>query len=250
MGAILASPVTAKDDDGAIANSHAWQFEHGRRLMSASNSRFVAFWAAHERRALVYGRLLGVTLALLAVSLVNTYRAWNRPREVVRIGCDGIPQLVRVNDDVYSEPDEREIHAFAVRFAVRAARADSFSVVNDYLDILPLMAPELRERFHREARGTAEQPGAVQVVQNLQRRTQIDPSMLTITVDKRPYPWRVNVRGTRQIVGQGVDANEKFEMDLELVRASRNEVVEGLLVYGMRTKGDPLAVGKSKRPQE
>lgn len=218
--------------------------------MAASTSRFVAFWAAHERRALVYSRLLAVTLALLGISLVNTYRAWNRPREVVRIGCDGIPQLVRVNDDVYSEPDEREIHAFAARFAVRAARADSFSIVNDYLDILPLMTPELRERFHREARGSAEQAGAVQVVQNLQRRTQVDPSLLQITVDKRPYPWRVNVRGTRQIVGQRAEANENFEMDLELVRASRNDVVEGLLVYGMRTKGDPLAVGRSKRPQE
>ena len=62
----------------AKATSHTRQFERGRRLMSASNSRFVAFWAAHERRALVYGRLLGVTLALLAVSLVNTYRAYRQ----------------------------------------------------------------------------------------------------------------------------------------------------------------------------
>jgi hypothetical protein len=74
--------------------------------------------------------------------------------------------------------------------------------------------------------------------------------MLEISVDKRPYPWRVGVRGARQIVGQGADSNEKFEMDLELVRASRNQVVEGLLVYGMVTKGDPLAVGRSRRPQE
>lgn len=218
--------------------------------MPASTSRFVAFWAAHERRAQVYGRLLVVTLGLLAVSLVNTYRAWNRPREVVRIGCDGIPQLVRINDEVYSEPDDREIRAFAARFAVRAGRADSFSVVNDYLDILPLMTPELRERFHREARGTSEQPGAVQVIQSLQRRTQVDPSTLQIVVDKRPYPWRVNVRGARQVVGRAAEANEEFEIDLELVRASRNEVVEGLLVYAMRTKGAPLAVARSKRPEE
>jgi hypothetical protein len=34
---------------------------------------------------LVYGRLLGVTLALLAISLVNTYHAWNRRRTVVSV---------------------------------------------------------------------------------------------------------------------------------------------------------------------
>ena len=218
--------------------------------MPVSNNRFVAFWAAHERRAQVYGRLLTASLVLLAVSLVNTYRAWNQPREVVRIGCDGIPQLVRINDDVYSEPDEREIRAFAARFAVRVARADSFSVVNDYLDVLPLMVPELRQRFRREARGSADQPGAVQVVQSLKRRTQVDPATLEVSVDKRPYPWRVVVHGVRQVVGQGVAANEKFEVHLELVRASRNEIVEGLLVHGMRTKGDPLAVGQSQRPAE
>ena len=218
--------------------------------MPASSSRLIAFWASHERRAEIYARLLFAAGVLLAISLVNTYRAWNRPREVVRIGCDGIPQLVRINDEVYSEPDEREIRAFAARIVVRAVRADSFSVVNDYLDILPLMVPELRERFKREARGAAEQPGAVAVVQSLQRRTQVDPATLEITIDKRPYPWRVNVKGIRQVVGQGPEANEKFEVDLELVRAARNEVIEGLLVYGIKTKGDPLAVGRSKRPPE
>ena len=241
---------------GGTAHGREEVFElAGRRSRSSAECppRAAGSWRSgpsHERRAQVYARLLVVTLALLALSLVNTYRAWNRPREVVRIGCDGIPQLVRVNDDVYSEPDEREIRAFAARFAVRAARADSFSVVNDYLDILPLMAPELRERFRREARGSSEQPGAVQVVQSLQRRTQVDPATLEITIDKRPYPWHVNVRGVRQVVGQGAEANEKFEMDLELVRASRSDVIEGLLVYGMRTKGDPLSVGRTKRPAE
>src|SRR5262245_66303165 len=86
--------------------------------MGASDNRFIAFWATHERRARVYARLLAVTLVLLFLSLLNTYRAWSRPREVVRIGCDGIPSLVRINDEVYSEPDVGEICAFVEGFAV------------------------------------------------------------------------------------------------------------------------------------
>ena len=132
--------------------------------MSVNQSRFVAFWASHERRAQVYGRLLTVCLALLGLSLANTYRAWSQPREVVRIGCDGIPPLVRINEEVYQEPDEREIRAFASMFAVMYARGDSFSVVNDYVFAASKMTAELREPFRLQARGTAERPGAIQVV--------------------------------------------------------------------------------------
>jgi hypothetical protein len=220
--------------------------------MAATNSRFIAFWASHERRAQIYGRLAAVSLILLGVSLANNYRAWNRPREVVRVACDGIPQLVRINDEVYSEPDEREIRAFASTFAVMYARGDSYSVVNDYVFCASKMSADLREQFRRQARGTQDQPGAIQVVEGLQRRTQVDPGALAITIDKKSYPWRVNVKGDRQIVGQGPETNEKFELDLELVRASRNQVIEGLLVYGIRAVGDPLeaAVGLLRRPRE
>jgi hypothetical protein len=219
--------------------------------MSAASSRFVAFWASHERRALVYGRLLSVTLVLLGLSLANNYRAWNRPREVVRIACDGIPQLVRINDEVYSEPDEREIRAFVGNFAVLYARGDSFSVVNDYVYCAAKMVAELREQFKQEAKGKGDRPGAIQVVEGLQRRTQVDPSAMEVTIDKKSYPWHVNVKGVRQIVGQGPESNEKFELDLELVRASRNQVIEGLLVYAIRAKGDPIeaAVGLMTRPK-
>ena len=58
------------------------------------------------------------------------------------------------------------------------------------------------------------------------------------TVDKRPYPWRVNVKGKRQIVGEE-GSGEAFELDMELVRASREEHLAGLLVWGLRAKGDP-----------
>ena len=218
--------------------------------MSMPNNRFIAFWASHERRARIYGRLLAASLALLGLALVNNYRAWNQPRDVIRIGCDGIPQLVRLNEEVYSEPDEREIRAFTSLFAVMYARGDSYSVVNDYVFCASKMNPELREQFRLQARGTSERPGAIQVVESLRRRTQVDPASLEISIDKKAYPWRVKVAGLRQIVGQGSDASEKFELDLELVRASRNQVLEGLLVYRIQAKGDPVEAALLHRPQE
>ena len=43
----------------------------------------------------------------------------------------------------------------------------------------------------------------------------------------------------RQVVGdQG--PGETFELELDLVRASREERLEGLLVWGIRAKGDPI----------
>jgi hypothetical protein len=218
--------------------------------MPVNQSRFVAFWASHERRAQVYGRLLTVCLALLGLSLANTYRAWSQPREVVRIGCDGIPQLVRINEEVYQEPDEREIRAFASMFAVMYARGDSFSVVNDYVFAASKMTAELREPFRLQARGTAERPGVIQVVESLRRRTQVDPGTLEFRIEKKVYPWRVTVKGVRQIVGAGPEADEKFELDLELVRASRNQVIEGLLVYAIHAKGDPVEAAMLKRPSQ
>ena len=101
------------------------------------------------------------------------------------------------------------------------------------------MAPELRERFKRIVRGTSEGPGVIKVIEKLQRRTQIDPATLDIQVDKRPYPWKVKVKGTRQIVGES-GPGESFELELDLVRASREENLEGLLVWSLRAKGDPI----------
>jgi hypothetical protein len=116
----------------------------------------------------------------------------------VRIGCDGIPSLVRINDQVYSEPDEREIRAFVAEFAVFFMRGDSFSAVNDAVWAARRMAPELREEFRRAAKGTRERMGSVAILESLKRRTQIDASALEIEVDKRVYPWRARVKGTRQ----------------------------------------------------
>jgi hypothetical protein len=207
--------------------------------MSASDSRFVAIWASHEARARLWFRLFLVAAAGLVLSLVTTIRVWNRPREVVRIGCDGIPQVVTLDNNSYSEPNEREIRAFATEFAVFYARSDSFSILNDLVWCANRMAPDLRERFKRSVRGTPGTRGIVTVIEKLQRRTQVDPATLEIQVDKRPYPWKVNVKGMRQVVGDK-NPGEGFELDLDVVRASREERLEGLLVWAIRAKGDPI----------
>ena len=207
--------------------------------MSASESRFVAIWASHEARARIWFRLFLIASVGLVLSLVTTIRVWSRPREVVRIGCDGIPQVVTLDNAAYSEPNEREIRAFATEFAVFYARSDSFSILNDLVWCANRMAPDMRDRFKRSVRGTPGTQGIVQVIEKLQRRTQIDPATLEIQVDKRPYPWKANVKGVRQVVGDK-GSGESFELDLDLVRASRDERLEGLLVWGIRAKGDPI----------
>lgn len=208
--------------------------------MPLETNRYIAQWAAHEKRAAIYGRLLGVALFLLGLSLLNNYRAWDRPREVVRVGCDGIPQLVRINDEVYSEPDDREIKAFVSEWAIRFARSDSGSVLHDLAWCAMRMTPELRAGFVPKARGTKEQPGIIATVESLNRRTDVAPSSLQIQIDKSTYPWRITAMGERQIVGQESAANQKFKLYLSLVRASRNDVIEGMLVYSVRADGEAL----------
>jgi hypothetical protein len=207
--------------------------------MSASDSRFIAIWASHEARARLWFRLFLLAAAGLALSLVTTIRVWNRPRDVIRIGCDGIPQVVRLDNAAYSEPNEREIRAFATQFAVFYARSDSYSILNDLVWCANRMAPELRERFKRAVHGTSQTPSIITVIERLHRRTQIDPASLDIQVDKGPYPWKVQVKGRRQVVGDS-GPGETFELGLDLVRASREEQLEGLLVWGIRAKGDPI----------
>ena len=207
--------------------------------MSASESRFVAIWASHEARARLWFRLFLLTVAGLGLSLITTIRVWTRPREVIRIGCDGIPQVVTLDSAAYSEPNEREIRGFATEFAVFYARSDSYSILNDLVWCANRMAPELRDRFKRSVRGGSQTPGIITVIQKLQRRTQIDPVTLEIQVDKRPYPWKVKVKGVRQVVGD-TGPGEGFDLELDLVRASREEYLEGLLIWAIRAKGDPI----------
>jgi hypothetical protein len=211
--------------------------------MTTTNARFIAFWATAEKRARIWFWAATVQSALLALSALNLGWLLLRPREVIRIGCDGIPQLVQLNDAVYSEPVEQEIRAFAATFTTFYARSDSYSVVNDLAYCMRRMTPELRERFKALARGSRERPGLVVVIESLKRRTQVDPGSLEIKVDKRGYPWRAVVKGTRQVVGQPAEASQAFELELELVRTSRDDLIEGLLVWAIHAKGDALDVG-------
>jgi len=208
--------------------------------MPARDSRFLAFWATAETRARVWFRIALAQTIVLFLCLLVVARVLGRPREVIRIGCDGIPQVVRINDAVYSEPAEQEIKAFAATFASFYARSDSYSVVNDLVFCARRMTPELREKFKAAARGTRERPGFIAAIESLKRRTQIDGSSLQVEVDKHTYPWRVSVRGARQVVGQPADAAQSFELELDLVRTSRDELIEGLLVWGIRAKGEAL----------
>ena len=161
------------------------------------SNRVMTLWESADtaRKGLVplVHRLGGI---LLALSLVTTVRIWSRPREVIRIGCDGIPQVVRIDEHAYSEPDDREIRAFAAQFAVFYMRADSYSIVNDYVWAAARMTTELRDSFKREARG------AIAEVQALKRRTQVRAEALEIAVDKKPFPWRASVKGVRQTLGE------------------------------------------------
>lgn len=204
----------------------------------ARENRFIALWAAHETRAKVWFRLFVLAIVALFLSLLTTLRVWSRPREVIRVGCDGIPQVVRIDEDVYAEPDQREIRAFAARFAVWFLRADSYSVVNDYVEAARLMAPELRERFKVEARR------AVPLVEGLKRRTEIPAETLEVSVDKKAFPWRASVKGVRHVAaGDSTDARqETVSLDVELVRSERTlENPFGLLVWQVFARTDDVS---------
>jgi hypothetical protein len=209
-------------------------------MSPVDRSRFIAFWKTAEDRARLWFSVALIETFALVMSIVATDRLLSRPREVIRIGCDGIPQVVRINEQVYSEPDEREIKAFAVSFAEFYARSDSYSVVNDLVWCAKRMTPELREQFKLFARGTQDRPGIIRTIEALKRRTQIDIS--EVQVEKQSYPWHAVVRGLQQVVGQP-EASQRFELQLDLVRTSRDELIEGLLVSGIRAKGDAFVVG-------
>jgi hypothetical protein len=204
----------------------------------APRNRFFALWESYETRARVWFWLFAGSSVVLALSLLVTLRLLGRPREVVRIGCDGIPQVVRIDEQAYSEPDEREIRAFAAQFAVFFTRADSYSVVNDYVWCAARMAPELQQTFKGEARK------AIAVVEALKRRTEVEASALAVEIDKRPFPWRASIKGQRRIlaVEDGEARDEGFSLDLELVRSERTlQNPFGLLVWRVRAGGEPAA---------
>ncbi len=92
------------------------------------------------------------------------------------------------------------------------------------------MVPELRDVYRRRMRGTVDQPGLLAALEAVQRRTEIDPNALEVEIDRQQYPWVANVRGQRRIVGQGRAESQSFALEVRLVRAPREQVLEGLLV--------------------
>jgi hypothetical protein len=218
--------------------------------VSAQDSRFIAVWASAEQRARVWFWLCLGSAGLSGLSLVATIRAHSRPREVIRIGCDGIPEVVRIEEPAYSDPSEREIRAFAAEFAEKVMRRDSYSVRQDFLWAARRMAPELQVRFKEEARGTTTKRGAVEAIEALAQRTQVEPSALEIKISKETYPWRAEVKGVRKIVGREAGTPQPFELRLELVRASRNELIEGLLVWQLTMAEQELVAPVLTPPHE
>ena len=192
-----------------------------------------AIWERHASRAALWRALCLCSSVLTGLALVLCLRLLNRPREVIRIGCDGIPQLVRLDTEQYTEPNEREMQAFVRIWTVAYARGDSFSAINDAVHAARYMVPELREVYRRRMRGTAEQAGLLAQLEAVQRRTEIDPNQLAVEIDRQVYPWTARVKGERRVVGAQTDV-QPFALEVKLVRAPREQVLEGLLVQEVR----------------
>ncbi len=191
-----------------------------------------AIWERHVERAALWRALCLASGLTTGLALVLCLRLLNRPRDVIRIGCDGIPQLVRLDTEQYTEPNEREMQAFVRLWTVAYARNDSFSAVNDAVHAARYMVPELRELYRRRMRGTHEQPGLLAALEAVRRRTEIDPNALEVEIDRQQYPWVARASGERRIVGQA--ENQRFALEVRLVRAPREQVLEGLLVLEVR----------------
>jgi len=197
-----------------------------------ADNLFTALWKRHAQHAATWRALCLGQAVITALALVLCFTLLRRPREVVRIGCDGIPQLVRLDVQQYSEPNEHEIQAFVRMWAVAYARDDSFSAVNDAVYVARYMVPELREAYRRRMKGTPGQAGLLAQLEAVKRRTEIDPNDLEVRVDTHQYPWVAEVSGVRKIVGAA--EVQHFGLVVKLVRTPREQVLEGMLVQGVR----------------
>ncbi len=72
-------------------------------MTNKTENLLTAIWSRHAGQAAFWRALCLVQLALTGLALLLCARLLNRPREVVRIGCDGIPQLFRLDVDQYTE---------------------------------------------------------------------------------------------------------------------------------------------------
>jgi hypothetical protein len=202
-------------------------------------NRFFAAWFPAERRAIL-GQCVGLAgIAIAVISQVNLRHEQTKDPIVIRSHRDGMPQAIALDFDAYQEPDEVEMRWFGMDFASRFMQGDSYSVRQDFLYCAQRMVPEKSEQFIKEAKGSKERPGAVFVIESLKRRTDIPRESLQVEVDKRPWPWRITVRGERRVLGDET-STKKWELMLEVVKASRRIVPAGLLVYDLRSAGGPV----------
>lgn len=214
----------------------------GAPAPQAASNRLMRLWTSHEQAKKHYRRLFIGCAVLLGLSLLDRFRMYSRELDVIRVGGDGVAQVVRLDRESYSEPNELEIRAFAAATALHLCRSDSWSVVSDYTWVAKRMVPRLRAQFSDEAKGTADKTGAIAIIESLHRRTDIEPSTLNIDVNKTEYPWKVVIEGERRILREsGPTEKQPFKLHLGLVRGRRSvEFPEGLLIWEARTEGAAL----------
>lgn len=219
-------------------------FRHGRAEQGQAPNRFFEAWGLADRRARLAWCAAGVqsVLALTCLALLHAEKA--KEPMVYRVACDGIPTPVALTE-AYFEPSENELRAFGTNFAIHFMRGDSFSVRQDLLWCLEYMEATLADRFKRELKGSSYEPGAIGVVESLSRRTEIPRESLEVTVDKRPWPWVIKVKGVRKVLREEGEGRS-WQLELQVVRTSRRVLPEGLLVVEIRTNGAPV-VGPALR---
>lgn len=201
-------------------------------------NKFVLAWASAERRAII-GQAVGIAGVVVAcASLVLLHRERTREPMVIRIAQDGMPQAVVLTEN-YSEPNENDLRVFGIDFARRFMAGDSYSVRNDFVYCAERMVAELAEKFLQEAKGTPERAGAAAVIETLKRRTHIPLESMEVTVNKRDWPWRIEIKGQRQVVGQE-DRPTEWRLVLKVLKASRRLLPAGLLVHEIESDGRPV----------
>ncbi len=203
-------------------------------------------WASADNRAKLWLQLFIVQTFLLAVSVAGLYRVLTAPPLVYRVGCDGIPVPLTLNEAVYSEPQETELRSFAAHAALKLMRLDSYSIVNDVLETSKWMTPEGYGRWEPELQTL------VKGVEDVKRRANVDEQTLSIDIDKKAWPWIARVRGERRILTDRDEAvkipNQPFEVTFEIVTTTRTPLNPwGLLVNAFRTQGTLLQVATRTR---
>jgi hypothetical protein len=196
---------------------------------------FFGKWGQAARSARFAWMVAGVQSLLLALAMGCLMVKLFEEPTLIRVPEDGLPQVLRLTEKYY-EPTDAELRTFGANFATFFMRGDSFSLHQDWSWCAEHMEQALMKRFLGQATGTPEEPGALAVVERLKQRTEIPRDSLEVTVDKRAWPWRIEVKGVRKVLGkEGLD--QKWQLQLQVVRTSRRVLPEGLVVVDLRSGG-------------